>query len=78
RKAATYVYTHTAFPMLTGTLVTVSGFIPVGLNSSAAGEFTYTLFVVIAASLVVSWIVAVIFTPLLGVTLLPKTMKNKH
>uniref|UniRef100_UPI0013D5883C efflux RND transporter permease subunit n=2 Tax=Pseudomonadota TaxID=1224 RepID=UPI0013D5883C len=51
---------------------------PVGLNSSAAGEFTYTLFVVIAVSLVVSWIVAVIFTPLLGVTLLPKTMKNKH
>jgi multidrug efflux pump subunit AcrB len=78
RKAATYVYTHTAFPMLTGTLVTVSGFIPVGLNSSAAGEFTYTLFVVIAVSLVVSWIVAVVFTPLLGVTLLPKTMKNKH
>lgn len=78
RKAATFVYTHTAFPMLTGTLVTVSGFIPVGLNSSSAGEFTYTLFVVIAVSLVVSWIVAVVFTPLIGVTLLPKTMKNKH
>jgi multidrug efflux pump subunit AcrB len=78
RKAATYVYTSTAFPMLTGTLVTVSGFIPVGLNSSSAGEFTYTLFVVIAVSLVVSWVVAVVFTPLLGVTLLPKTMKNKH
>ena len=78
RKAATYVYTSTAFPMLTGTLVTVAGFIPVGLNSSAAGEFTYTLFVVIAVSLVVSWVVAVIFTPLLGVTLLPKTMKKHH
>jgi len=78
RKAATYVYTSTAFPMLTGTLVTVAGFIPVGLNSSAAGEFTFTLFVVIAVSLVVSWIVAVLFTPLLGVTILPKTMKSHH
>ena len=54
--------------MLTGTLVTVAGFIPIGLNSSAAGEFTFTLFVVIAVSLLVSWIVAVLFTPLLGVT----------
>ena len=78
RKAATHVYTSTAFPMLTGTLVTVAGFIPVGLNSSAAGEFTFTLFVVIAVSLIVSWIVAVLFTPLLGVTLLPKTMKSHH
>ncbi|OLP57729.1 ACR family transporter [Xaviernesmea oryzae] len=78
RKAATYVYTSTAFPMLTGTLVTVAGFIPIGLNSSAAGEFTFTLFVVIAVSLVVSWIVAVLFTPLLGVTLLPKSMKKHH
>ncbi|MFN4168919.1 MAG: efflux RND transporter permease subunit [Pannonibacter phragmitetus] len=78
RKAATHVYTSTAFPMLTGTLVTVAGFIPIGLNSSAAGEFTFTLFVVIAVSLIVSWIVAVLFTPLLGVTILPKTMKAHH
>ncbi|WAC28457.1 efflux RND transporter permease subunit [Ancylobacter sp. SL191] len=77
RKAATHVYTSTAFPMLTGTLVTVASFIPVGLNSSAAGEFTFTLFVVIAVSLIVSWVVAVLFTPLLGVTILPATMK-KH
>jgi multidrug efflux pump subunit AcrB len=76
-KAATYVYTSTAFPMLTGTLVTVAGFIPVGLNSSAAGEFTFTLFVVIGVSLLVSWVVAVLFAPLLGVTFLPRTMK-KH
>ncbi len=76
-KAATYVYTSTAFPMLTGTLVTVAGFIPVAFNKSSAGEFTFTLFVVIAVSLVVSWIVAVVFTPLIGVTLLPKAMK-KH
>nr|WP_246592199.1 efflux RND transporter permease subunit [Aminobacter anthyllidis] len=77
RSAATYVYTSTAFPMLTGTLVTVAGFIPIGLNSSQAGEYTYTLFVVIAVSLLLSWIVAVLFAPLLGVTLLPATMK-KH
>ena len=77
RKAATAVYTSTAFPMLTGTLVTVASFIPVGLNASAAGEYTFSLFVVIAVSLVVSWIVAVVFTPLLGMLILPKTMKHK-
>ena len=77
-KAATAVYTSTAFPMLTGTLVTVASFIPVGLNSSNAGEYTFTLFVVIAVSLLLSWIVAVLFAPLLGVTLLPKTMKKHH
>ncbi|MGO7174197.1 efflux RND transporter permease subunit [Rhizobium ruizarguesonis] len=76
-RAATYVYTSTAFPMLTGTLVTVAGFIPVAFNKSNAGEFTFTLFVVIAVSLVVSWVVAVVFTPLIGVTVLPKAMK-KH
>ncbi len=73
-KAATHVYSSTAFPMLTGTLVTIASFIPVGLNGSAAGEFTYTLFVVIGVSLIVSWIVAVLFAPLLGVTLLPRSM----
>ena len=74
-KAATHVYTSTAFPMLTGTLVTVASFIPVGLNDSAAGEYTFTLFVVIATSLLVSWVVAVIFAPLLGVTILPQKLK---
>ncbi len=78
KKAATAVYTSTAFPMLTGTLVTVAGFIPIGLNNSNAGEFTFSLFVVIAVSLLLSWIVAVLFAPLLGVTLLPKTMKKHH
>lgn len=75
-KAATYVYTSTAFPMLTGTLVTVAGFVPIGLNSSNAGEFTFTLFVVIAVALVISWIVAVLFAPLLGVTLLPRALPD--
>ncbi|WP_102960372.1 efflux RND transporter permease subunit [Mangrovicella endophytica] len=77
-RAATYVYTSTAFPMLTGTLVTVASFIPVGLNGSAAGEFTFTLFVVIAVSLLTSWVVAVLFAPLLGVTLLPRKLKHAH
>ena len=77
-RAATHVYTSTAFPMLTGTLVTVAGFIPIGLNSSNAGEFTFTLFVVIAVSLLVSWVVAVLFTPLLGVTILPAKVKGHH
>ena len=75
-KAATFAFTSTAFPMLTGTLVTVAGFIPIGFNGSSAGEYTYTLFVVIAASLLVSWVVAVLFAPLIGVKLLPKTMKH--
>lgn len=76
-KAASYAWTSIAFPMLSGTLVTVAGFIPIGLNSSAAGEFTFSLFVVIAVSLIVSWVVAVLFAPLIGVTLLPESLKHK-
>ncbi|AGT07438.1 efflux RND transporter permease subunit [Paracoccus aminophilus] len=76
-KAASYAWTSIAFPMLTGTLVTVAGFIPIGLNSSTAGEFTFSLFVVIAVSLLVSWVVAVLFAPLLGVTFL-STKMAKH
>ncbi len=78
RKAATHVYTSTAFPMLTGTLVTVASFLPIAFNDSSAGEFTFTLFVVLAVSLIASWVVAVVFTPLIGVALLPKTMKKHH
>jgi multidrug efflux pump subunit AcrB len=77
-KAASYAWTSIAFPMLTGTLVTVAGFIPIGLNSSAAGEFTFSLFVVIAVSLTISWIVAVLFAPLLGVTFLSSKMAHHH
>ncbi len=72
-RAATFAYSSTAFPMLTGTLVTVAGFVPIGLNGSSAGEYTFTLFAVIAAALLISWVVAVLFTPLLGVTMLPPT-----
>jgi multidrug efflux pump len=78
RKAASYAWTSIAFPMLSGTLVTVAGFIPIGLNSSSAGEFTFSLFVVIAVSLLVSWVVAVLFAPLLGVALLPKSMAHHN
>lgn len=76
--AATAVYTTTAFPMLTGTLVTVFGFIPIALNTSSAGEFTHSLFIVLAVSLIVSWIVAVLFTPLLGASILKAPKKLKH
>ncbi|MGO9172644.1 MAG: efflux RND transporter permease subunit [Rhodomicrobium sp.] len=76
KDAATFAYHSTAFPMLTGTLVTVAGFIPIGLNGSQAGEYTYSLFVVIASALLISWIVAVVFAPLIGVTMLPKSLSR--
>lgn len=70
-RAASYAWTSIAFPMLSGTLVTVAGFIPIGLNSSQAGEYTISLFYVIAIALVLSWIVAVLFAPLIGASFLP-------
>lgn len=75
-QAATYAYTSTAFPMLTGTLVTVAGFVPIGLNASSAGEYTFTLFAVIAVALLVSWVVAVFFAPVLGVHILSQNVKK--
>jgi multidrug efflux pump subunit AcrB len=75
-KAASYAWTSIAAPMLTGTLVTVAGFIPIGLNSSQAGEYTISLFYVIAIALVLSWVVAVLFAPILGTTLLPKALPH--
>ncbi|MNO74671.1 Cobalt-zinc-cadmium resistance protein CzcA [compost metagenome] len=77
-QAATFAYTSTAFPMLTGTLVTVAGFVPIGLNASSAGEYTYTLFAVIAVALMVSWVVAVFFAPVLGVHILSSTKLKAH
>ncbi|HNI73323.1 MAG TPA: efflux RND transporter permease subunit, partial [Accumulibacter sp.] len=65
-KAATFAYTSTAFPMLTGTLITAVGFMPVGLARSSAGEYTFSIFAVVSIALLVSWIVAVVFTPYLG------------
>ncbi|MFI8557318.1 efflux RND transporter permease subunit [Pseudomonas putida] len=77
-QAATFAYTSTAFPMLTGTLVTVAGFVPIGLNASSAGEYTYTLFAVIAVALLVSWVVAVFFAPVLGVHILSASKIKSH
>jgi multidrug efflux pump len=68
--AATFAYTSTAFPMLTGTLITAAGFLPIGLAKSTAGEYTFTMFSVNAIALLVSWIVAVTFTPYIGFLLL--------
>ena len=77
REAAMAIYTSTAFPRLTGTLCIITGFTPIAFNTSDAGEYTYTLFIVLALSLLLSWLVAGIFTPLLGFTLLPAKIK-KH
>ncbi len=69
-RAATYAYEVTAFPMLAGTLITAAGFVPIGFARSAAGEYTVSLFQVVTIALLVSWIVAVVFAPYLGVLLL--------
>lgn len=68
--AATFAYTSTAMPMLTGTLITAAGFLPIGLAKSAAGEYTFSMFSVNAIALIVSWLVAVVFTPYIGYLLL--------
>ena len=70
-KAAAFAYTSTAFPMLTGTLITAAAFTPVGFAKSSAGEYTFSIFAVVTIALLVSWVVAVLFTPFLGYKLLP-------
>jgi len=70
-KAASFAYKSTAFPMLTGTLITVAGFLPVGFAKSSAGEYTFSIFAVVTTALLVSWVVAVVFIPYLGFKLLP-------
>lgn len=69
-EAASFAYTSTAMPMLTGTLITAAGFLPIGLAKSAAGEYTFSMFSVNALALLLSWLAAVIFTPYLGYLLL--------
>jgi multidrug efflux pump len=76
--AATFAYTSTAMPMLTGTLITAAGFLPIGLAQSAAGEYTFSMFSVNAIALLVSWLVAVIFTPYLGYLLLKVKPHSAH
>ncbi len=79
--AATFAYTSTAMPMLTGTLITAAGFLPIGLAQSAAGEYTFSMFSVNSLALIISWLVAVLFTPYLGYLLLkvkPSSLADGH
>ncbi|MEM5403168.1 efflux RND transporter permease subunit [Paraburkholderia unamae] len=71
-RAAAFAYSSTAFPMLTGTLVTVSGFLPIALAKSSTGEYTRSIFEVSAIALIVSWFAAVVLVPLLGFHMLPE------
>ena len=75
-EAATYAWTSTAFPMFSGTLITVAGFLPVGFAPSTSGEYAGGIFWVVGITLVTSWFVAVLFTPLLGLHLLPDPPKH--
>src|SRR5215831_798227 len=77
-RAATFAWTSTAFPMLTGTLVTAAGFLPVGFAKSSAGEYAGAIFWIVGLALIASWIVAVIFTPYLGFKLLPDRAEAKE
>jgi multidrug efflux pump len=70
-RAGSFAYTSTAGPMLTGTLVTAAGYLPVGLAASSTGEYTQDIFRVVGMALVISWLVAVFFVPFLGAALLP-------
>ena len=73
-KGAAYAYSRLAAPMLTGTLITIAGFVPIGFAQSQAGEYTISLFQVVAIALIASWLVAVVFTPVVaGVLLKPPT-----
>jgi multidrug efflux pump subunit AcrB len=75
--AAVYAYKALAFAMLSGTLVTIAGFVPIGFAQSSAGEYTFSIFAVVAISLIASWFVAVIFAPLLGTMLLRPPKANQ-
>ena len=75
-EAAAFAWRTTAFPMLTGTLVTIAGFVPIGFARSTVGEYAGGIFWVVAIALVASWMVAVAFTPVLGVWLLPSVRKG--
>ncbi|MBY4888745.1 efflux RND transporter permease subunit [Pantoea sp. DY-15] len=77
-RAATVAFETTAFPMLTGTLVMIAGFIPVGFAASGAGEYCYSLFVVVLISLLSSWVVAVLFSPLTGSWILSSRPGKPH
>ena len=69
-RAATFAYEITAMPMLTGTLITAAGFLPIGIARSVTGEYTFAIFAVTVLALVISWVVSVFFVPYLGTVLL--------
>jgi len=75
-QAATFAYKSLALPMLTGSFVTAAGFVPIGFAKSSAGEYTFSIFAVVGIALIVSWIVAVLFAPLLGVVMLKKPKQS--
>ncbi|MBD9381756.1 efflux RND transporter permease subunit [Achromobacter sp. ACM02] len=77
-RAAAFAYTSTAFPMLTGTLVTVAGFLPIALAKSSTGEYTRSIFQVSAIALITSWFAAVVLIPLLGYRMLPERKREAH
>ena len=77
-RAASFAWESTAFPMLTGTLVTAAGFLPIGFANSAVGEYAGGIFWIVAIALVASWFVAVIFTPYIGVKLLPNIVVHHN
>ncbi|MEX3759703.1 efflux RND transporter permease subunit [Paraburkholderia phenoliruptrix] len=77
-RSAAFAYTSTAFPMLTGTLVTVAGFLPIALAKSSTGEYTRSIFEVSAIALIVSWFAAVVLVPLLGYHMLPERKAGEH
>src|SRR5690606_6032076 len=77
-RAASFAYVSTAFPMLTGTLITVAGFLPVFLARTSSAEYTRSLFEVVGVSLIVSWFVAVLVTPYIGFKLLPDFGGRAH
>jgi multidrug efflux pump len=77
-RAGAYAYTSTAPSMLTGTLITAAGFLPVGLAKSDAGEYTFSIFAVVCIALLVSWVVAVLFIPYMGYHLLPDYSRHGH
>lgn len=74
-KAASYAWTSTAFPMLTGTLITAAGFLPIATAASSTGEYTRSIFQVVTIALLTSWVAAVVFVPYLGERLLPDLAK---
>jgi len=73
-RAATFAYEITAMPMLTGTLITAAGFLPIGIAKSTTGEYTFAIFAVTVIALVLSWVVSVYFVPYLGTVLLKTTV----